>query len=87
VAGKKSNKCDLCGDCCRDFAIDLRDEDLNDPDFIRFVELHGCKFDKKEGHVEIPLKCKMLDSNNKCKIYENRPNICREWIPKEDCED
>jgi Fe-S-cluster containining protein len=24
--------------------------------------------------------CKFLDKNNKCRIYKERPKVCREWV-------
>lgn len=83
---KKLNECKKCGNCCTELEIDLRDEDAEDEDFIRWVELHGITFNKEEESVVIPLKCKMLDKNNKCRIYENRPKVCRDWKSGVDCD-
>lgn len=33
--------------------------------------------------VKIIIKCKHLDENNLCKIYEKRPKRCREFLCKE----
>ena len=45
--------------------------DENDLNFIRA---------KKMLKIEKPCKCIALDENNKCTIYENRPQVCREYF-------
>jgi Fe-S-cluster containining protein len=29
--------------------------------------------------------CKYLDENNRCTIYENRPDVCKNYMPDEIC--
>ena len=52
--------CTGCGACCRRVGDAL--EQLNEYDFPYKT--------KEDG------SCEMLDENNKCKVYNNRPEVC-----------
>lgn len=34
---------------------------------------------KTNGEIEIKHRCDQLDESNKCRIYESRPQICRDF--------
>ena len=57
----------------------------------RWWEIHGVESAEVEGDIkdlhrlDIPLKCKMLDQDDKCKLYDSplRPKMCLDF----DCDD
>ena len=77
--------------CCRD--LDILPIDLLLPDHMNdegreFVEAHGLYnirledlvvTDAGNGLVKIKHKCQYLDDQDKCLIYDNRPQICRNF--------
>jgi Fe-S-cluster containining protein len=76
--------CQRCGKCCREYSITM----VRNEDFARFLTYHGLHLrDRQDGHMEVygEEKCRYLKSDPKqpsrytCAIYENRPNICRNW--------
>jgi Fe-S-cluster containining protein len=74
-----SINCQRCGDCCRDIILPLRIK--LDEDDIRWVEYHNLKVIEKEGQqwVKIQNPCSQL-KDNKCLIYDNRPENCQIFI-------
>jgi Fe-S-cluster containining protein len=53
--------CSGCGACCK--RIGLQKDKFKELNFPYAVNEKGW--------------CEMLDENNKCKVYDNRPEICR----------
>jgi len=79
--------------CCQDMDIDLIHlvfpEQLGE-DGKEFVEAHGLMNkplseiikgaqDLGNGKVKIFHRCDQLEDNGRCAIYENRPQICRNF--------
>jgi len=79
-------KCEQCGKCCRYVFIDLDEpEEKVDWEEMRWFLTHKkVKIYKDEDGwgVEFITDCKYL-INNKCSIYEKRPDVCRDHIPGE----
>ncbi len=82
--------CEYCsGKCCRYFALPIdAPTNYEEFDYVRWYLLH----DRATIFVEngnwflmVQTICKALDENNLCKIYEKRPQICREYAT-EKCE-
>jgi len=76
--------CNKCGRCCQEFSYELNGDELWVKKFVKFLEtmrLHSLLRIVKK--VKIIMKCKYLDENNLCKIYEKRPKRCREFLCKE----
>ncbi|MDO4569116.1 MAG: YkgJ family cysteine cluster protein [Planctomycetia bacterium] len=76
--------CDYCkGKCCRYFALGIDEPvDWEDFDRIRWFLLHdkAAVFTEDEDwYLLVRTKCKNLDKNNRCKDYDNRPNVCRQY--------
>lgn len=66
--------CNKCGECCKSMRFQLFDAD-----HYRWAELHGVTIVEDDGFwVEFPIKCKKL-KNNRCTIYEDRPEMCKEF--------
>jgi len=90
---KKSIKKDLCekcdGLCCKYFALPIEDpEDWDDFDDIRWYLNHEnvtVFLEDGDWYINIKNKCKYLDENNRCQIYDKRPNICRGYTTN-DCD-
>ena len=82
--------CDYCtGKCCRYFAMPIETpEDFKDYEYIRWYMLHGettifCEDD--DWYLMVHNRCDHLMDDNRCSIYETRPQICREYTT-DDCE-
>lgn len=75
---KKDFKCIMCGNCCRFSIITLTDEDIKriedagQKDFIENVSLSEKKLRRVNG------RC-LFNKDDKCGIYESRPNVCRNF--------
>jgi Fe-S-cluster containining protein len=76
--------CDHCvAKCCKYYALPLETptED-QDWDFMRWYLVHGdtCLF-TEDGtwYLLVYNQCKHLMPDNRCGIYETRPQICREY--------
>ncbi|MCD1294967.1 zinc/iron-chelating domain-containing protein [Methanocella sp. CWC-04] len=96
---KKTGKCNQCGNCCRDFFIDVNLDQVTDYEFMDYIKWLSCHMnvevkvkDHKRRKIEIQVKnpCKHLvdngDGTYSCAIQENKPEICRHY-PEEDYED
>jgi Fe-S-cluster containining protein len=82
--------CDHCtAKCCRYFALPIDTPDaLKDFEYIRWYMLHGettifCEDD--DWYLMVHNKCDHLQPDQRCGIYETRPQICREYSTDE-CE-
>jgi Fe-S-cluster containining protein len=82
--------CDHCtAKCCKYFALPMdRPTKRKDYDFVRWFLLH----DRASAFVEdgtwyllVNTRCKHLQEDNRCGIYQTRPQICREYTTN-DCE-
>jgi len=76
--------CDQCAAlCCRYFALPIDNpETARAFDDIRWYLVHQnvvVFIEKKQWYVGVLNKCKHLQDDNRCGIYETRPKICREY--------
>jgi Fe-S-cluster containining protein len=62
--------------CCRNL---ITFYDSNDPDIEQFLKLRGISYDNEKKAMVVPLKCKWITNQNKCKLYSWRPYSCREY--------
>jgi len=84
--------CLCCGNCCK-YIVFLIPHKNYTQDELNYYNYRGIKFERVNRAIDrqiIPCKCNQLDENNKCKIFENRPDICNKskrpsnqkvWIP------
>ena len=84
------NLCDHCtAKCCRYFALSIdQPRTERDFDFLRWYLLHDRASLFTEGdtwYLLVHTVCKHLQEDNRCGIYETRPNICRTYTTAE-CE-
>lgn len=82
--------CEFCtAKCCRYFALPIETPDsLEDFEFIRWYLLHERAtvfVEEDDWYLLVHTVCKHLQSDNRCGIYETRPQICRDYTTK-DCE-
>ena len=82
--------CEYCtAKCCRYFAMPIETPDsFEDMEFIRWYLLHDQASVFKEDddwYLLVHTTCKHLQSDNRCGIYETRPQICRDYTT-ENCE-
>ncbi len=76
--------CDQCAAlCCRYFALPIDNPDTPRAfDDIRWYLIHQnvvVFIESKQWYVGVLNKCRHLQDDNRCGIYETRPKICREY--------
>jgi Fe-S-cluster containining protein len=86
----KVDPCQECGGkCCRYFALQIdKPETRRDFDDIRWYLCHEhTKVFVEDGdwYLEVKTLCRHLDEDNRCRIYRQRPRICRTHATK-NCE-
>ncbi len=82
--------CDFCtGKCCRYFSLPIdTPHTWDDFDSIRWYLAHGQTLVyvvESQWYLLVKTRCQYLNSDNRCRIYFNRPKICREYSTG-DCE-
>jgi Fe-S-cluster containining protein len=82
--------CNHCtAKCCRYFALPIDQPDTaSDWEFVRWYLMHeGATLFSEEGtwYLLVHTVCHNLQSDNRCGIYETRPQVCRDYSIK-DCE-
>ncbi|MFK7767692.1 MAG: YkgJ family cysteine cluster protein [Mariniblastus sp.] len=82
--------CDYCSaKCCRYFSLAIdRPERARDFDYFRWYLLHeyaSIFTEDNDWFLLVHTPCKHLRDDNRCGIYETRPQICRDYTTK-DCE-
>ncbi|RLD10555.1 MAG: YkgJ family cysteine cluster protein [Chlamydiae bacterium] len=82
--------CIECGaKCCKYFSLEIDEPDC--PDEYEDVRWYLCHentwvfIDEGKWYLYLNNKCRYLDKNNLCSIYDKRPLICRKHNQK-DCE-
>jgi Fe-S-cluster containining protein len=76
--------CDYCtGRCCRYFSLPIDNpKSWNDFDSIRWYLAHGRTMiyvDKGQWYLLVMTRCRYLTEDDRCRIYLNRPRVCREY--------
>ncbi|MFQ5734421.1 MAG: YkgJ family cysteine cluster protein [Planctomycetaceae bacterium] len=82
--------CEHCtGKCCRYFALPIDTPKIReDFDHIRWYMIHGrvsIFVDEATWYLMVHADCRHLLDDNRCGIYEDRPQICRDYTTV-DCE-
>ena len=97
MSGKKRvGECRQCGNCCRDFIIDVRIGDVTDfefTDYLRWINGHANvradikNFKARDVELLIRSPCRHLVDNGdgtwSCAVHDAKPEICRRY-PEED---
>lgn len=75
MAEESSRECLKCGACCQGFLFSM-------PVADRTLDLLSAHYGRKYDELRLQLKhrCVHLAVDNLCKIYEERPTICKEHI-------
>ena len=84
------NLCEHCsGLCCRYIALPIDEPDCKDEfDDVRWYLLHGgvsVFVEDGDWYLNIETECRHLQPDNRCGIYETRPQVCRDYST-ETCE-
>lgn len=84
IAPKPACLCDSCAAlCCRYLALPIDNpEDAADFDNVRWYLMHEqivVFVEEGQWFIGILTKCKNLQPDNRCGIYETRPRICRSY--------
>jgi uncharacterized protein len=82
--------CEYCtAKCCRYFALPIETPETHeDYEFIRWFLLHDRATVFREDddwYLLVHTECEHLQADNRCGIYDTRPQICRDYTTK-DCE-
>ena len=82
--------CATCGAlCCRYITVEMDEPARNvDVDEIRWFLAHEdveVFIEDKRWYVQVRTKCKHLTANNRCDVYGDRFDVCRQHGPEE-CE-
>ena len=82
--------CEYCvAKCCRYFALAIEEpKTWEDFEFLRWYLLHdrASLFTEDDSwYLMVHTDCKHLMADNRCGIYETRPQICRDYTT-DDCE-
>lgn len=82
--------CDHCtGKCCRYFSLPIETPTTwDDYDSVRWYLAHGQTLvyvEKGTWYLVVLTRCQYLDVRNHCRIYHDRPKICRDYTTEE-CE-
>lgn len=93
---KRVGKCKQCGNCCKDFIIDMRVGSVTDFEFTEYlrwleghvgVEANIVDFKGRQVELLIRNQCKHLAKNDDgtymCGINDSKPDICKRY-PEED---
>lgn len=67
-------KCVGCAQCCKVITLSA----MIPPGREEFMRVHF-GHEVKRWSVMIQHRCKQLDENDRCRIYETRPQHCREF--------
>ena len=78
------NLCDYCSaKCCKYFSLSIdRPDTAADFDYLRWYLLHEHAtvfVEDDDWYLLVHTKCKQLQPDNRCGIYETRPKICRDY--------
>lgn len=78
-----NGKCTGCGNCCSNL-LPMTEKEINTiRQYIKKHHIKECKHGIPLAEPVIDLTCPFLDDSKKtekCRIYEVRPHICREFI-------
>lgn len=76
--------CERCrGACCETLTVGIDTSQLP-PDTARWVRLHASSYDTEQTTFAAP--CTELDAVGRCRIYADRPDICRNFaVGSRDC--
>lgn len=76
--------CTACGKCCKKLTVIFTEEETTK--IARYLNISIEEFEKKYIDRKIPLgyilkgtHCPFLKTDNKCTIYDTRPQICRSY--------
>ena len=77
--------CEKCpGLCCRYLALPIENPTTkSDYDDIRWYLAHegiSVFVEDDEWYINVANRCRYLDKDNRCSIYDSRPKICRGYI-------
>ena len=81
---KDGPPCHMCtARCCKYFALEIdKPTTLEEFDQVRWYLMHegiAVWVDEGDWYLEVRTVCRHLRADNLCGIYENRPQVCREY--------
>lgn len=78
--------CQECGaKCCKYFSFEIDEPDTYEEfEDVRWYLCHedvSVHIDEGDWYISIQNRCEMLTKNDRCRMYEDRPLICRKYSP------
>lgn len=74
----KGKVCNLCGDCCRGFSLPAHNLSTDYKTYLSYHENVEIRIYEGKPIIYFNNVCKHLTEDNKCAIYETRPQICKD---------
>ena len=84
-------QCNRCGKCCKHAYFDLHIIDGDPQGLLPWLTYHGCEVLKsgKKFMLKTLIPCvnwEIKDGIGNCRIYENRPQMCKDhWCKEAEC--
>ncbi len=81
----KETPCEMCGKCCHQPFITVRDEEIDSVASAAGIPLYDfvtrCLYRESDGRwlFKTTDPCRFLGPDNKCTIWKGRPEICNEF--------
>lgn len=88
--GTDSEICINCNECCRWMSFTLNPPNaVAEGELAHYYTLHGCKIVRVVGQqrmfvVMVPCICRQLGDDGRCAVYEERPDLCRNYDGRQD---
>jgi hypothetical protein len=71
--------CELCGGCCKIFHLPVKNKSEI---IVEFIKQFGFKLKSYDIKILIKGECEHLNKNNRCCIYEERSQRCKDFFCK-----
>jgi Fe-S-cluster containining protein len=78
----KEDSCRNCSVCCQYISVKIdKPDNLEDLDIAIWYLYHGTRIfvDADGWYLQLDAKCQHLGLNGLCKIYKDRPHVCRDY--------
>jgi len=69
-------ECKQCGECCKELLISIP---IFSDNLEEFYRTRGFNIVNNCAEMLMPLRCPQLMYNNKCKIHNSKPLICKRF--------
>ena len=82
---RKTARCKRCSRCCTYFCLEIdapeRSADFEDLAWMLAHKKTSIHVDGKSWQLMVKNRCRYLTGDGSCRIYDERPRICRQHLP------